>query len=192
MPDRLTLTDLANAAQRLACDLAAVKAVVEVESGSLGGFDRNTGRPIILYEPHWFSRLTAGRFDKDYPLLSYPRWRTRPYPKTQAARWAQLEEARKLDAFAADSATSWGLFQIMGFNHAKAGHESLGTFVTDMHRGEAQHLDAFVAFVVSEGLDVPLRQHDWPAFARGYNGAGQVTRYAGLLAAAWKRHGGGR
>ena len=36
-----------------------------------------------------------------------------------------------------------------------------------------------------------LRVHDWREFARGYNGAGQVARYAGLLKAAWKRHGGG-
>lgn len=191
MPDRLTLTDLANAAMDLGCDLAAVKAVVEVESGPLGGFDRNTGKPIILYEPHVFSRLTAGRFDQDYPTLSYPRWKTHPYPKTQEARWAQVEEARKLDAFAADAATSWGLFQIMGFNHARAGHEGIGSFVTAMHRSENEHLRAFVAFVKSGALDAALRVHDWREFARGYNGAGQVARYAGLLKAAWKRHGGG-
>ena len=44
-------------ADRLQCDVAAVLAVAEVESG--GRKDLPDGRPQILFEAHWFSRLTA-------------------------------------------------------------------------------------------------------------------------------------
>jgi hypothetical protein len=46
-----------------------------------------------------------------------------------------------------------------------------------MFRAEGAHLDAFVAFLKSTGLDKPLRQHDWATFAAGYNGPAYTQRH---------------
>lgn len=189
MTRTLTAADLAAAAAALGCDLPAVKAVLAVESQGRG-FDPDSGRPLILYEPHWFSRLTQRRYDQRYPELSYPRWGTRPYPRRQAERWAQLEAASRLDRAAAVAATSWGLFQIMGFNHSLCGFADVETFVAAMERDEAAQLAAFAAFVLAKGLDRALRAHDWWLFARVYNGPGQVAHYAAKLESAWRAAGG--
>jgi hypothetical protein len=44
-----------------------------------------------------------------------------------------------------------------------------------------------IRFIIANGLDDELRRHDWAGFARGYNGSGQVAKYAGLLAAAFAK-----
>lgn len=186
MSTSLTTADLQAAAAALGCDLAAVQAVLQVESRGRG-FDPASGRPLILFEPHWFSRLTGGRFDASHPRLSYRRWGERPYPAQQAERWRQLEAAVALDREAAWRATSWGLFQIMGFNHALCGFAEPKDFAAAMAESESRQLAAFVAFVKAKGLDVPLRRHDWAAFARAYNGPAYATHdYDGRLAKAWQ------
>lgn len=187
MSRSLTRGDLAAAAAALGCDLATVEAVVQVESSGRG-FDPASGRPLILFEPHWFSRLTAGRFDADHPTLSYPRWGTRPYPPRQAERWCQLEAAAALDRDAAYGATSWGLFQILGVNHALCGFARPTDFAAGMAESEGRQLAAFVAFVLAKGLDRALRARDWSAFARAYNGPSFAKHdYHGRLARAWER-----
>lgn len=189
MTARLTVADISAAAQALACDVPAIKAVIAVESAGRGFAD--DGRPIILYEPHIFSERTGHRFDRSNPEISYPKWGALPYPKGQAAQWRRLDEASGLDHRAAAEATSWGLFQIMGFNAAWCGYGTKGDpdvhgFCLAMARDERTQLDAFVAFLVAKGLDIPLRDHDWSAFARGYNGPGYMKNaYHTKLADAW-------
>ncbi len=62
---------MAEAAQALGCEVAAVRAVAEVESRG-SGFDAQ-GRPTILYERHVFARNTApkGRFNAQFPDISF-------------------------------------------------------------------------------------------------------------------------
>ena len=120
----------ADAATELRCDVAAIHAVDSVESNG-HGFAPD-GRPIILFEPHVFSRLTQHRFDSTHGGVSYPKWGEKPYPKDQKARWDQMSYAGRLDRSAAYQAASWGRFQIMGFNHAACGFETVDTFVAAM------------------------------------------------------------
>jgi N-acetylmuramidase len=182
----LTRDNFVAAAQRLdGAEPEAVQAVVEVESGA-SGFAPD-GRPIILYEPHIFSRLTANRFDASNPSVSYPRWDRTRYPREQAGRWAQLREAYGLDPEAAVASASWGLFQIMGMNHAKCGFPTATAFVADMAKSHVRQLAAFEAFVRSSGLVDELKNRDWEGFARLYNGSGQVERYGRLMRQAYER-----
>ncbi|MGE0828686.1 MAG: N-acetylmuramidase family protein [Hyphomonadaceae bacterium] len=173
-------------AQRLNCEPAAVQAVVEVESGALGAFAAD-GRPVILYEPHIFSRRTNRRFDATNPNVSYPSWDRTKYPRDQAGRYAQLREAYGLDPENAVASASWGLFQIMGMNFAACGHQSATAFVADMSKSQARQLVAFENFVRSNNLVDELQRKDWEGFARGYNGPGQVERYGRLLREAYTR-----
>lgn len=184
---RLTEADIAEAAARLEVTPAHVKAVLEVECRGVGLSD--DGRPVILFEPHKFSEETGGRFDATHPDLSYPKWGARPYPATQGARFDQLGRAIQLNRLAALRATSWGLAQIMGFNHAAAGFPSIEAFVAAMYRSERDQLDAFVTLLLAWNLDDALREAKWSVFALRYNGKGYAAGgYHTKLTAAYARH----
>jgi len=186
MSERLTSEDVADAAEALSCEVACVRAVIEVESNGKGfGPD---GRPIILYEPHVFHRETGGKFSAGHGGVSYAKWGMKPYPKSQADRWAQLEYARKLDDTAALKSASYGLFQIMGFNYRACGFATVQDFVTAMMVSERAQLMAFVAYLKHTGLDRPLRDRRWAVFASRYNGPGYArNHYDTKLAAAYSR-----
>lgn len=171
---------VAAAAAVLGCDTAAVRAVIAVESR--GGFDRHC-RPRILFERHYFHRLTAGRFSANYPDISAPRWGG--YGRA-SAQYDRLRRAAALNRDAALRSASWGMFQIMGNNARAAGFDDIEAFVAAMMEGEDRHLEAFVAFVRHQRLDGALTRHDWAGFARGYNGpAFAANRYDHRLAEAY-------
>lgn len=186
----LTDADFARAAAALNVPEAAVRAVAEVEAAGRGFLA--DGRPQILYEAHIFHRQTAGRHanarDRRGVALSSPNWNRALYGRAGAAQHDRLEDAAKLDWEAAHRACSWGLFQILGTNHAAVGHPTIQGFVEAMHAGAGAHLDAFTAFVQANRLDGHLRTRNWAAFARGYNGPGfAANRYDAKLAAAYRR-----
>lgn len=175
------------AARMLRCDVPAIMAVAEVEAGPAGAF-LPSGEPVILFEPHIFSRLTNRRYDATHPKLSYPEWRHGPgvYGKP-SEQHAKLQAAAALDRAAALAACSWGLFQIMGFNFKRAGHPSLQSLVTAAYGDVDSHLRMFVNFILSSSaLSEALREHDWPEFKRLYNGSG-TNDYAARMARAYKR-----
>ncbi|MVM34243.1 DUF3380 domain-containing protein [Spirosoma sp. HMF4905] len=182
---RLTLNDFQNAAELLSTGVAEVKAVTEVESGGRG-FDL-TNRVIIRFEPHVFHRYTKGAYDISHPLLSYPVWQP-GYPKNLDHSWRLFTEASALDYNAAVMATSFGLFQIMGFNFSACGCKTVSEFVAAMKQSEGEQLRLFVEFVKSRDLDDELKSHNWASFARQYNGAGyKANQYDTKLADAFKR-----
>lgn len=184
---KLTDLDIEDAAAALRATTAKVRAVAEVESGRAGGFGAD-GRPIILFEPHVFSRLTGRRFDATHGGVSYPSWGERPYPATQTARWDQLLYAAKLDRAAAYQSASWGLFQILGANFKSCGFGTIDAFAEAMSLTEREHLMAFVQFVISNRIDDDLREGRWADFAAVYNGpAYKKNAYDAKLAAAEKK-----
>lgn len=169
-PRPIGQADLADAALLLpGCRAAHVGAFADVESGG-AGFDPVTGRPVILFEPHVFNRLTEGRFAASHPRVAYASRGDRPYPKGQAARYEQLLEACSLHPAAALSAASWGLFQIMGFNFGACGFDEVFEFVFDQARGEGRQLVAVCRFLNEQGITRHLAAGDWAQVARRYNG----------------------
>ena len=162
----LTEFDFQAAAWWLRCDVPTIKAVAEVETGKRGGFDAQ-GRPTILFERHWFHRLTGGAYDEAYPRISNRKWGG--YGR-YSEQHGKLELAASLNREAALKSCSWGAFQVMGFNFELAGHKTLQGFVNAMYRSKADHLRAFVAFLMNRRLDDELRRHDWRGLAHGYNG----------------------
>lgn len=182
----LTRADFEAAAAELGCEVEAIQAVVQVESGPLGAF-APSGKPVILYEPHIFSRRTNRAYDASHPTISYRSWDATKYPRNQEGRWAQLREAYALDPQAAVASASWGLFQIMGFNHEACGFPDAKSFVTDMCQSQAQQLKAFAKFVRFNNLADELVAKNWEGFAGGYNGQGQVERYGRLMREAYER-----
>ena len=172
-----------DAADTLGCDVAAIRAVMDVESR--GGFLRDR-RPKILFERHVFSRLTGGKYDATHPDLSS---RIAGGYNGGAAEHERLERAIKLDRAAAIKSASWGAFQVMGYHHATLGWPEVDDFCTSMCRSEDEHLGSFVRFVQAKGLADELCRRDWAGFARGYNGpAFAKNHYDTKLSAAYALH----
>ncbi|WP_395647357.1 N-acetylmuramidase domain-containing protein [Terricaulis sp.] len=184
--ERLTRADFEAAAGQLGCEPEALQAVAEVQSHVLGGFAAD-GRPVILFEPHIFSRRTNHIYDVTHPNISYRTWDASKYPRTQAERWAQLREAYELDPENAVASASYGMFQTMGFNHAAAGYSTPREFVSVLARSERDQLTAFVAFIRANNLADELVRKDWEGLTLGLDGSGQVERMGRLYREAYQR-----
>lgn len=182
----LTEDDWRAAAAALGVQVAKIKAVAEIEAPR-GPF-LPSGEPPVLFERHKFSRHTRGKYDATHPDISNPK----PGGYGPASKQHdRLARAAELDRTAALKSASFGQFQILGENHAAAGHRTLQGFVNAMYRSARDQLDAFVAFLKSNGLDAHLRSGNWVAFAEGYNGPNQAKHdYSGRMAAAFRRLGG--
>ncbi len=78
----------------------------------------------------------------------------------------------------------------MGFHWQHLGYDSARHYVECMHRGERDHLDAFVRFIGKDRrLHDSLRDQDWARFARYYNGPAYArNRYDEKMARAFARH----
>lgn len=186
-PKRLTDADFSQAAQSLGVDDAAIRAVAEVES--IGAGFLSSGEPVILFERHVFSRLTQGRFDKDYSDVSN---RVPGGYGRKTDQHARLQRAAALDREAALQSASWGMFQVMGFNYRACGFSRLQTFINAMYAGEQEQLAATVRFIrANPAMHAALQVRDWARFAAAYNGPEyKKNKYDTKLAAAYKRHGG--
>lgn len=170
----------------IGCDVEAVMAVAAVESKG-GGFDPE-GFPKTLFEGHWFHRLTNGRFAASHPTLCFPKWTRQHYGRTWQEEKARLQVACALDRAAALMSASWGMFQIMGFNHGKCGFKTVQQFVNAMCKDEDAQLAAFTQFIISSGLADELRDQRWADFARLYNGPEYaVNKYDEKLARAYAK-----
>jgi hypothetical protein len=160
--------DFEDAAKTLDVEVAMIRAVAEVESPR-GPFD-DMGRPEILFERHYFHRLTGGKHDKAHPDISNAD--AGGYGKF-SAQYGKLERAYALDRDAALRSASWGRLQIMGNNFKAAGFASAADFALAMTRSEAEHLKAFVSFIKSDAnMHAALKKKDWEGFAKKYNGPG--------------------
>lgn len=190
---KLTEEDFRLAAQLLDVESAALKAVKEVESGRYGGF-LDSGRPVILFEGHIFwNRLKKKGINPEEHMagnenILYPKWDKSHY-KGGEAEYARLEQARKIDREAADASASWGMFQIMGFNHAACGEKNVAGFVDMMSRSELHQLLLSARFIRSGGMLPALQRKDWAEFAKRYNGPAYMqNRYDEKLAAAYNKN----
>lgn len=178
--------DYQNAADELDAEVAAVKAVAEVESNGTTNW-QPSGKPPILFEAHWFSKLTNNRYDGTHPGISSPVWNRALY-KGGIGEYARLDEAKALDESAALQSASWGAFQLMGFHYRRLGYASPQDMVRDMQTASGQ-LAAFVRFIKADPrLLAAIRAKDWRTFASVYNGPGQVDAYAAKIEAACERY----
>lgn len=188
-----SLAAIDRAADRLGCSRAVVQAFAAVEAGPEGAF-YDTGEPVILFERHHFFRRTGGEFkgarvpgvSADWARICEP---TPGGYGPSSKQHLRLQAAAALDRDAALRSASWGLYQIMGSNHAACGHASLQAFVNAMYRSADDHLDAFVAFIQFDArLTRALCAQDWATAARLYNGPTYAkSGYHLRLAAAFDR-----
>ncbi|WAL59710.1 N-acetylmuramidase domain-containing protein [Thermocoleostomius sinensis] len=179
----LTDADYHRAADRLAVEVAAIRAIVAVETEGSGFLP--DGRPKILFERHWFWSLTPLPVSQTRPDLSNPE----PGGYLGGVHeWERLNAAIQFDRPAALKAASWGLGQILGVNHELAGYKDIEAFVQAMHDSEGKQLDAMMNFIIHQDLVKALQHQDWKTFARVYNGPAGVGVYDLRLAKMFKQY----
>lgn len=184
--------DYQRAAARLNVPVANIMAMAAVESS--GETLWNVGnRPVapVRFEAHWFGKLTGYRFNDDHPDLSCVSWNPALAANTKAGAWDQVNRARALDENAADEATSWGAFQVMGFHWQRLGYPNVQAFADSMTiNGDDGQMDAFVRFVEADpALHASLTIGAWRDVENRYNGGGQGGAYADKLRVAAETYG---
>ncbi len=156
-------------------EAASIKAVIKVKSQGQGFYEDK--RPVILFEGHIFWRelkkvgIDPRSVQKDNEDIVYPRWVKSHYKGTSEGEFDRLRRAQAIHHEAALRSASWGMFQIMGFNHHLCGYEHVQDYVNQMYSSEHAHLKAFIQFLHSEGIYRYLKRKDWAHFARRYNGS---------------------
>lgn len=194
----LSENDLLEFANLHQLELAAVKAVNEVESSGKGFLA--DGRPRILFEGHVFWKQLQNRgFDpvkfvsENTKNILYKTW-TKKYYQGGAHEYGRLEKAASLSSEtamydAAHASASYGSFQIMGFHYKDLGYESVRDFVEHMNSHEKAHLEAFGRFCNKNKLLRHLQEKNWESFAKGYNGSGyKLNKYDTKMKAAYERY----
>lgn len=190
--------DLMDFAQKHQLELAAVKAVNEVESSGKGFL--MDGKPKILFEGHIFWNQLKER-GINPSLISNPSNADVLYPKWTKAHYVggpkeyeRLEKASNLlpdpkVREAALASASWGSYQIMGFHFKKLGYASIKEFVDQMYIHERNQLEAFGRYINAFGCITHLKAKNWAKFANCYNGPlFAQNKYDTKLEAAYRKH----
>lgn len=188
---KLTNEQIREIALNEGLEYGVIKAIHKVESNG-NGFLAD-GQPKILFERHIFYRqlqklgyiTLSNEMCKIDPTLCHPR----PTPKGgyggEPIQHTRLQNAQNLLLKArpdadenlqaiirecALKACSWGLGQIMGFNYELAGFENLQDFINAMYDSEKAQLQAMINFLKLAGLEKAMKNKDWRAIAKAYNG----------------------
>jgi hypothetical protein len=151
-------------------DAAYIWTIVEVETaGVTQGFGfRSDRQPHILFERHKFREFTSGPYDDEAPDISGP---AGTYGSL-STQYARLEKALSpceregLGMGPALKSASWGMGQVMGFNHEDAGFTSAAEMVEAMKNGEDARVAAMAGFFIGNGLTDALDRKDWATFAK--------------------------
>lgn len=178
MKDKLTNEMIKDLANRLGIEPALLKAVQIVEAAGRDGF-LSDGRPQILFEGHIMYKEFHKKFpdrDLDYfckrfSTVFYPKWDKSKY-FGGLGEYKRLELAKEIDEECALKATSWGMFQIMGFNHNLCGCKDVFDFVHKMSESHEKQLELMYYFMNNSGCLKELKEKDWAGFAKKYNGPG--------------------
>ena len=135
-------------------------AVAMAESNGKGY--RNNGFPVIRFEKHVFIKYL--KKNKAAQQL------IRKAENIRGSGWDAYQAALKIDSTYAKLATSFGMFQIMGFNHSVVGYETVDEFVAAMEESVENQIVAFCIFVMANHLQNSIKNKKFADFAIKYNG----------------------
>lgn len=190
----LTAEDYKTIADELGVEAAAIRAVVEIETGKTRRGFHDTGLPIINFDLPVFRRTAARRgidlskYQASHPVV-FAAPNIRKYGSQQKAQQARFDAAMSIDSITTIDSTFWGMFQIGGFNYKLCGTESREEFVELMKRSEYDQLRLFANYIRNTGLLKYLKAKNWAAFAKIYNGPSYASRgYHTRMAAAYRRY----
>lgn len=188
----LTDADYAEIASQLGIEKAAIKAVVDIEAGATHSGFHNDSQPIVNFDRRVFRRTAERRkinLSKHANSEALGELKVRKYGSQQAAQQARLAAAMQIDSLTAIESTFWGMFQLGGFNWKLCGAASPQDFVERISRSEFDQLQLFANFITNTGLTKYLRDKNWAAFAKYYNGPAYASQgYHTKMANAYRKH----
>lgn len=182
----VTTADKVAIAAKYGWEYAALNAVTLVE-GNSHGYDLDTGKILIQFEKTWFKRTnTDWREDTKNTT-----WQNNGVG-SQAVEWPAFNSAFASDPEAAMLSTSWGIMQVMGFNHAVCGFKTVGAMVEFAKESEANQIELGCRFIkANPKMDKALKNKDFATFAYYYNGEEyERFNYDKRMLAAYKQSGG--
>lgn len=191
---RLTDLDYQRVANQLGIEIAAIKAVSDIEAGKSHRGFVEPGHPVINFSKSLFrQRLRkAGKNPAKYSRshsAAFAALNVKKYGSYGKAQHARLDAAAAIDSAAAYESTYWGMFQIGGFNWRKCGVDSPEELARQMAESEAMQLELFARFIENNGMVKYLKRKDWRGFAKAYNGARAIKRgYHRRMAAAYAKY----
>ncbi|MEJ8803120.1 N-acetylmuramidase family protein [Pontibacter sp. H249] len=190
---KITLQQKQELARQFGISLPMLQAFLEVESAGSGFFSDWKGQPRIKiqFEPHWFKRLLPGDilkniyelWDKqekgkvkltDTQKLLLHNWQIAVLNKVdvQQAEWQAFNCAFAIHPDAAMQSASWGLGQVMGFNHKMLGFASAGEMVEAFKRSEYEQVKGMLHYLENKkGMMAAIRSLNWNKVAELYNGS---------------------
>lgn len=203
MSNRLTIPQIEAAAVAAGYEPRAVRAVIQVETGG-SGYDAKTGYLLIQFEPAWFRRqlpkadlllIEAARLARNAKTATKEQlqliadWETTQtnLVEGQVRERIAFDAAVRINQRVAQLSTSWGLPQMMGFNHKVCGYDTVAAMVEAFRVSEANQVQAMLKFIsANPKMRNALKQKEWPVLAYFYNGPAYKTySYDRKLAAAY-------
>jgi hypothetical protein len=91
--------------------------------------------------------------------------------------WDTYQAALKIEPTFAKLATSFGMFQLMGFNYAVVGYETVDEFVAAMEESVENQVVAFCIFVMANHLQNAVKNKKFADFATKYNGPNYLMNH---------------
>lgn len=142
----------------------SIKAIALVESAG-SGFDPNTGKIKIQFEPSWFKKFTNIIINNKVDI--------------QKKEWEAFNLAYAKNPNKAMESTSWGLMQVMGFHWKRLGFNSVGEMVDFAKVSETNQLWLGLKFIQTDSrIYKALVQKNWAKVAYYYNGSGYaINKY---------------
>jgi len=137
-------------------------AFVEIETGGKG-FDSDTGKIIIQFEPSWMKKLA--------PYAPSGNWSLNKVD-VQSKEWIAFNDAFSKNKDAAMQSTSIGLGQIMGFHYKRLGFSTVGDFWNYSKESIDNQIELIIRFIkIDINLSKALISEDWHKVASIYNGS---------------------
>jgi len=151
-----------NAAAIFKIESRAVMAFISAETGGKG-FDDETGKIIIQFEPSWYRKRA--------PYAPSGKWSLNKV-EVQSKEWLAFNDAFSKNKTAAMEATSIGIGQILGYHWKRLGYESVHAMWDDAKKGIDRQIWQVCKFIdTDKALKAALIAHNWHIVATLYNGA---------------------
>ena len=149
-----------NIAKEYNIDPYFIYAVGTVESNNKG-FDSN-GNIVVRFEKHVFSKYIKKDKNTQYLIDKVN--------ELKGSGFNTFKTAVNLDEHKALLSTSFGMFQIMGFNYDYCGYRDVESFVDSLAKSEENQIRAFCNFVIKNNLVRYINDRNYSRFAYYYNG----------------------
>lgn len=161
---KLSNLDYLIAAMQLGCKASAIKAVAMIESNGEGF--TSTGVVKTRLESQFLAKYQSASGKSPKSFLTFA-------------------SAYAYDPSSAILSTSFGEFQVMGFNYKAAGYTTPQAYYNAVKNSAVSQLNSFVGFVRVNKLAQYLKDQNWAGFAYRYNGPGYKTNSYDTKLAYW-------